>query len=58
MLPVKRITVGELWELLTANRKPQEYGHANGHPITNGHIAGGKKINAKTKGANGYWWSK
>ncbi|KAI5361424.1 Putative N-acetylglucosaminyl transferase component [Septoria linicola] len=58
MLPVKRITVGELWQLLTADKKPQEYGHANGHPITNGHIAGGKKLNAKTKGANGYWWSK
>ena len=59
MLPVKRITIGELWQLLTADKKPQEYGHTNGHPITNGYLSGsGKKLNGKVKGANGYWWSK
>lgn len=61
MLPVKRITIGELWQLLTVDKKPQEYGptSSNGHPITHGHMNGhGKKMNGKIKGANGYWWSK
>ncbi|PIA97271.1 N-acetylglucosaminyl-phosphatidylinositol biosynthetic protein gpi1 [Cercospora beticola] len=57
MLPVKRITIGELWQLLTEQR-PVEHGQVNGQPITNGHIGGGKKMNGRLKAANGYWWSK
>lgn len=59
MLPVKRITIGDLWKLLTEEQKPQDFSHTNGHIQPNGVIGGGKK-GAKTKGANanGYWWSK
>ncbi|KAM3422151.1 hypothetical protein BST61_g2521 [Cercospora zeina] len=57
MLPVKRITIGELWQLLMEQR-PIEHGQGNGQPTANGHIGGGKKMNGRIKGVSGYWWSK
>ncbi|EME78005.1 uncharacterized protein MYCFIDRAFT_145266 [Pseudocercospora fijiensis CIRAD86] len=59
MLPVKRISITNLWKLLTEEPKPQEFGFTNGHTIPNGVIGAGKK-SARTKGANAnrYWWSK
>ncbi|KAK4611871.1 N-acetylglucosaminyl-phosphatidylinositol biosynthetic protein gpi1 [Fulvia fulva] len=56
MLPIQRIGIGELWKLLTEERKP------NGVVYTNGHImppVGNRKPGGKTKGTtNGHWWSK
>ncbi|KAF2169591.1 hypothetical protein M409DRAFT_64678 [Zasmidium cellare ATCC 36951] len=59
MLPVQRATIGELWQLLTRERKSEGVG-AFAH--TNGHVAslppGKKGGSGKLKGANGYWWSR
>lgn len=59
MLPVQRVTIGELWQLLTGKRKTEGvrgFAYTNGHA---GNLPTGKKIgNGKLKGANGYWWSR
>jgi phosphatidylinositol glycan class Q protein len=57
MLPVKRITVGELWKLLTEDQTTEDVAPANGHVFLHGQLSG-KKGHNKTKGMNGYWWSK
>ncbi|KAK4497483.1 hypothetical protein PRZ48_011934 [Zasmidium cellare] len=56
MLPVQRVTIGELWQLLTGERKSEGFAHTNGHvgPLPVGKKGGSGKL----KGANGYWWSR
>lgn len=59
MLPVQRVTVGELWQLLTEERKAEVLTTTNGHALPpNGHVVkkGGKT--RKENGVAGYWWSK
>lgn len=50
MLPVQRVSIGELWQLLTDVRlKEGVTGYANGHV---------KGKQGKANGGQGYWWSK
>lgn len=63
MLPVKRVSIGQLWTLLTEGREAKD-ALANGHVGLgiNGHATPGRKGHAnkssRDKAGHGYWWSK
>ncbi|KAI6952650.1 Gpi1-domain-containing protein, partial [Hortaea werneckii] len=54
MLPVRRVSIGELWQLLKGERQVDSLGAVNGHATGPGH--GEKK--AKHSKTKGYWWSR
>ncbi|TKA82123.1 hypothetical protein B0A55_01810 [Friedmanniomyces simplex] len=57
MLPVQRLTIGELWELLRTPERGD--GAGAGAAYGNGHVGGhgGKARQGQGRGAGGYWWS-
>ncbi|KAK5172896.1 pig-Q [Saxophila tyrrhenica] len=58
MLPKQRVSVGELWRLLTEDRREKQMEVANGF-VVNGFPAGaGARRGAGRKGGVGYWWSR
>lgn len=54
MLPVRRLSISELWKLLSAEDSKET---ANGYMNGGLNATGGKKGTSKNK-ASQYWWSR
>lgn len=62
MLPVQRVTIGQLWTLLNEERAGSKesrhpFGYINGH-VGSSPSKKATKTKEKDKGPNGYWWSR